>query len=90
MQELHAILSGRVQMVMMRDFVQRKARGLKLTGWVTNLPDRTVQVVAQGDRARVEKLLKKLHRGPLLARVDKVVAEWRESKEKFTTFDIWY
>ena len=77
-------------MVMFRDFVQRKARGLKLTGWVTNLPDKTVQVVAQGERARVEKLLKKLHRGSLLARVDKVVAEWREPKEKFTTFDIWY
>ena len=90
MHELHAIVSGRVQMVMMRDFVQRKARGLKLTGWVTNLPDKTVQVMAQGDRVRLEQLLLKLRQGPLLARVDKVVAEWRPVGEKFTTFDIWY
>ena len=90
MHELHAIVSGRVQMVMMRDFVQRKARGLKLTGWVKNLPDGTVEVVAQGERPLLEKLLKKIHRGSWLAKVDSVVSEWREVGEKFTTFDIWY
>lgn len=77
-------------MVMMRDFVQRKARALKVAGYVTNLPDKTVQVVAQGDKPRLEKLLKKLHRGSLLSKVDKVVVEWRPVGEKFTTFDIWH
>ena len=44
MQErLEVIVSGRVQMVMFRDFVQRKASSLKLVGEVQNLPDGTVR-----------------------------------------------
>ena len=41
MEQLRATVSGRVQLVMFRDFVQRKASGLKLTGEVQNLPDGT-------------------------------------------------
>lgn len=88
MQELHAIISGRVQLVMMRDFVQRKARWLGLTGWVKNLPNGTVEVVAQGERDKLERLLKKLHRGSMLSRVDSVVPEWRNCGTVHTSFQI--
>lgn len=89
-QRLSAIVSGRVQMVMYRDFAQRMAWVNKLTGEVENLPDGTVRVVAEGDRVRLERFLKKLHGGPLLARVDAVAHEWGEATGEFSSFRIIY
>ncbi|MEN9413472.1 MAG: hypothetical protein RLZZ342_559 [Candidatus Parcubacteria bacterium] len=90
MEELHAIVSGRVQMVMFRDFVTRKARRLGIGGWVRNIPDGTVELVAQGERPALERLLSKLHRGPLLARVDAVSPEFRPAGEPLGRFEIRY
>ena len=90
MQELHAIVSGRVQMVMMRDFVCRKAQSLGLVGYVKNLADGTVEVVAQGQDGELRELEKSLHKGSLLARVDTVNASWREPSRQYTSFSIDY
>ena len=87
---LHAVVSGRVQLVMYRDFVQRKAAGLNITGEVKNLGNGTVEVVAEGDRKNLEELIVKLQRGPILARVDSVEVEWREPKGAFEGFSIRY
>jgi len=88
MQEIHCIVKGRVQMVMFRDFAQRKARGLRLAGTVRNLDDGTVMVVAQGNKPELDALVEKLHKGPLLARVDDVRVEWREPTQSFGGFKI--
>lgn len=88
--ELHAIIHGRVQLVLFRDFVQRKARALGIKGFVQNRPDGTVEVVAQGDKENLEKLLEMLKRGPLLARVDSIKKEWRTPPEVFSSFNILY
>lgn len=85
MMELHAIVRGRVQLVMFRDFAQRKARGLVLTGYVKNLTDGSVEVVAQGERAALETFIAKLRRGSILSRVEKVDVEWCASPSR--TFD---
>ena len=90
MEELHATVSGRVQMVMMRDFVQRSAKKLDLTGYVKNLPDGTVEVVAQGERGTLEKLLEQLHKGSVLSRIDSVVPEWRQPSAQYKGFIIDY
>lgn len=88
--ELRAIAHGRVQLVMFRDFAQRTARKLKINGSVHNLPDGTVEVVAQGERGTLEKLLEALRRGSLLARVDRVESEWRTLTQEFKDFHIVY
>lgn len=90
MERLEAIVSGRVQMVMYRDFTQRKASGLRLTGWVKNLPDGTVKVVAEGPRAKLEQLLGKLHHGPILAHVAYVHPLWLPATGEFSRFVISY
>ena len=88
MKEIHCRVHGRVQMVMFRDFVQRKARRLALVGYVRNMPDSTVEVVAQGFPDNLEKLVAYLHRGSLLAHVTKVDIEWHEPKNQYDSFDI--
>lgn len=88
--EFHAIVSGKVQMVMYRDFAQRHAKKHHITGTVRNLPDKTVEVVAQGEEEDLEAYIKKLHRGSWLAKVKDVAVEWRELSAPTKSFTIVY
>jgi len=88
--EFRAIVSGRVQMVMYRDFAQRKARGLRIAGTVKNLPDKTVEVVAQGEEKDLEAYIKKLNQGSILSHVERVSVEWKEPSAAFEGFNIIY
>jgi len=54
--QAHIIFSGRVQGVGFRFTVQRYALELKLTGWVKNLPDGTVETLVEGAEEQVERL----------------------------------
>lgn len=89
-ERLHALVSGRVQMVMFRDFTQRKATGLRLTGQVRNLPDGTVEVIAEGPRENLERLIEKLHRGSFLSHVETVAITWQQATGEFEKFSIAY
>lgn len=88
MHEIHAIVSGRVQMVMFRDFATRKARKLRLTGFVQNLADGTVEVLAQGGRDALERYIAYLNKGSVLSRVDKVAVDWRIPDKSFDAFTL--
>lgn len=90
MNELRAIVRGRVQLVMFRDFTKRRANKLGLVGYVANLPDKTVEVVAQGEQQQLESLLVELRKGSILSRVSDISVEWRESGERYSDFFIAY
>lgn len=77
-------------MVMFRDFAQRKARSLEIFGWVKNLADGTVEVVAQGTPDQLKHFIEKLHEGSVLSRVDSVAVEWRSPSGQFDDFTIVY
>lgn len=84
----HAFISGRVQGVFFRDFTRRWAQTLGLTGWVRNVFDGRVEVVAEGEEEKLNLLLEKLKEGPPLARVEKVDVTWEEYKAEFDDFKI--
>ncbi len=88
--ELYARVNGRVQLVMYRDFVKRNARALGLVGYVKNLPDGSVEVVAQGKEESLLKLIERMHHGSLLSHVDDIAIEWNETSIQFAGFDIVY
>jgi len=85
---LHVLLEGRVQGVGFRYFVQDKALGLQLTGWVRNRWDGSVEVVAEGERSQLESLLTALRRGPRGALVSGLKPEWLPASEEFKGFHI--
>ena len=89
-EEIYCRVDGRVQMVMFRDFAQRKARGLDLVGFVKNLPDGTVEVVAQGIPDALKKYIEHLHEGSILSRVESVAVDWRAPSGQFDDFVIAY
>ncbi len=65
-------VTGIVQGVFFRAETRRAARELALNGFVRNLPDSSVEVVAEGAPTKVEKLIEWCRKGPDLARVDNV------------------
>lgn len=88
--ELHAIVRGYVQGVGFRYFVIHQAQSSGLRGYTRNMHSGNVEVVAQGTRPNLEKLLVALRRGPSAAEVDEVQATWREPTEHFNGFHIRY
>jgi acylphosphatase len=64
------LVSGRVQGVGFRYFVQDAAQGEGLTGWVRNDAGGAVEIEAQGTQAAMERFLAEVRQGPSLSRVD--------------------
>jgi acylphosphatase len=65
-------IKGRVQGVFFRDSTRRVAHTLGITGYAINLDDGSVEVLACGERAAIDKLAAWLQEGPQMARVDEV------------------
>jgi acylphosphatase len=85
-----ATVSGRVHGVFFRAYVENRAGELNLTGYVRNMSDGRVEVRAEGERPRLEKLVHYLEAGSPAARVDKVVTRWAQYRGLFKDFRIRY
>lgn len=88
MEKAHIKVSGLVQGVFFRIYTQKKAQELEITGWVRNMPDGTVKIEAQGEKERLEALVKWCYKGSPSAKVDKVEVMLSEDLENFTGFAI--
>ncbi|MBS3786719.1 acylphosphatase [Candidatus Bipolaricaulota bacterium] len=86
----HMEITGRVQGVGFRNSTRRKARQLGLTGWVKNLADGSVEVLAEGNKEDLEDLISWANSGPRLANVNKVEVDRREPTNEFDNFSIRY
>jgi acylphosphatase len=79
---------GRVQGVGFRYFVRLQATRLGLSGWVSNEPDGSVRVVAEGPAPALEALLRSISDGPSDARVDDVTVEWGDATGQLQGFSV--
>ena len=84
----HAIVYGMVQGVNYRYFVQRHAESTGLAGYVRNLEDGNVEVVAEGEKEKLQQLIARLKVGPRAAHVERVDVEWVGYSGKYRGFDI--
>jgi acylphosphatase len=85
---IHAFVSGRVQGVFFRSFVRSQANLKNLTGWVRNLPDGRVEIVAEGDSDRIDDFLELVRAGPTGARVESFDVQSEKPVHKFQEFSI--
>lgn len=85
--ELRAIVKGRVHHIGFRATARDCAEQLKLTGFVRNLPDGSVEICAQGERPVLEQLLKKLRQefGSYIQDID---CEFHPSSQTYSDFKI--
>ena len=82
------MVSGRVQGVFYRDFAIREAEKLGINGYVKNLGDGNVEIVAEGDDKRMEKFIAACRKGPLMAFVKGAEVKEETPTGEFEGFDI--
>lgn len=90
MQEVFIKIYGKVQGVFFRDEAKRLALSLDLNGWIKNIDDGTVEILAQGKAENLNKLKNWTEQGPNLAQVEKIECKYREIKNKLDNFKILY
>ena len=86
--ELSIKITGEVQNVGFRYQANTLAQELNLKGYVRNAEDGSVEIVAQGEKKNLQKLLSWARLGPRFARVEKLSFNWRKPNEKFSDFAI--
>ncbi len=79
---------GFVQGVGFRQFVKKKAVSLGLTGWVKNLSDGRVELLVQGQKENIQKLIKLAEKGPFFAEVKSVQVEWEKASQSYKSFEV--
>jgi acylphosphatase len=85
----HIWVRGRVQNVGFRAHVEYSARQMSgLTGWVRNVGYDTVEAIAEGERANVERFIQMMKDGPRGSRVDESKVEWEKPIGEFDRFGV--
>jgi len=82
------LITGIVQGVFFRREVTRLAERLGVTGWVRNLPDGSVEVLAEGEKQELDELVQFCRIGPSGAKVKNVEVIWSDFKNEFRSFRI--
>jgi len=82
------IVSGRVQGVFFRVYAKQKAEKLKLIGWIRNVPNGQVEIVAEGEEKDLKDLIKQCYNGPSGAKIEEVTVEWGNYKGEFNEFKV--
>jgi len=85
---VHLTIEGQVQGVFFRYSAVEEAVRLRLRGWVRNCPDASVEVVAEGQRKKIEHLISWCHHGPPGAHVHNVRIQWENYNGEFENFHI--
>lgn len=83
---LHIYISGKVQGVWFRACAQQEAIDGNITGWIRNLRDSRVEIVAEGEEAQLLALAQWCKIGSDQAEVSDVTAEWEDPTFEFTAF----
>ena len=85
---MHARIRGVVQGVSYRASAAARARELGLSGWVRNRNEGSVELIAEGERRELERLIAWCEVGPTFAKVDSVRVEWSSATGEFASFEV--
>ena len=88
LKQMQVRLKGMVQGVGFRYYVEQKAFPLGLTGYVRNLNDGRVEVIAEGSELVLKRFLELVKQGPSFSHVAEAEVEWRDASGKYHTFEI--
>tara|TARA_B100000953_G_scaffold268909_1_gene238378 strand:- start:1409 stop:1678 length:270 start_codon:yes stop_codon:yes gene_type:complete len=88
MNAIHVSIYGQVQGVGFRSWIKEKADKLKVSGWVRNASDGSVELFLQGDESSVNQLLSLAWEGPNQADVEDVLTQESEEDDLIRVFDI--
>ncbi len=84
------LVFGIVQGVFFRANTVDMGRRLGLSGFARNLPNGSVEIIAEGEKKSLEELVEWCSHGPSSAQVSKIEHKWEENKDEFSGFTIRY
>ena len=88
---LYALVHGKVQGVYYRSFAAHAAKSLSVKGYVRNISHTgDVEVIAEGERSKIEEMLQQLREGPPEAVVNSIDVTWSVYTGQFANFDVRY
>ena len=87
-ERIHMWVTGRVQGVGCRAYVQSNALPMGVTGWVRNVGYDTVETVFEGSAEQVARFLAMVKRGPTGSRVDEAREERGAATGEFNSFGV--
>lgn len=90
MKRVHIFVYGRVQGIFFRYNTNKVANKLGLKGFVRNLDDGGVEVIAEGNKNNLKELIEFCKKGPLGARVKDIKINFEKAKNEFSGFEVRY
>lgn len=87
LETLRVLVRGQVQGVGYRASAVRQAHLQRVTGWVRNNADGTVEAIVQGNPDQVDRMLEWMRHGPPAARVTELETETDLTKRRFERFE---
>lgn len=88
MKRARIIITGLVTGVGFRSYTRNYAKEIGLKGYVKNLRDGTIEVVAEGYDKQFQTFLQLLRKGPLGAKVKNIDVDWQEPRNEFEGFEV--
>ncbi len=88
--QLYVVFIGNVQDVFFRQHVKEFAEELKITGYVKNLKDGSVEVLAIGEKEILEKFIKAIEKKPGHGSIDSIEENFTKNELSFDCFEIRY
>ena len=88
LQAIHLLIEGHVQGVAFRYFVQQCASDFSIYGWVRNLTDGRVEILAEGTKHELEDFLIIIEKGPSSSKVTNTICNWIEGTGDYQDFNI--
>jgi len=90
LKQIHIFVTGRVQGVFFRQSTRVMAIKNNVNGWVRNLDDGRVEIVAKGEESNVNTLANWCKTGPANSRVDEFELSEENSTGEFENFEVRY
>jgi len=90
MKRFHIIVHGKVQGVFFRDNIQKKASESNLKGYVKNLPDGTVEIIAEGNEDIIKQLITFCNKNPGYSNVTDIEIKESKPTNEFNKFEVRY
>lgn len=90
MEQIHCTISGRVQGVYLRSYIKECADARGVLGFVRNVPNGTVEIVAEGSSEVLTAFLSDVRRGSSLSQIETVDAVWGHATKSYDHFSVAY
>lgn len=82
----HSFVKGTMRDGGFSEVVQRTAQHMGINGRVKHLPDRRVEIIAEGEKPILEKFLEELRYGEVAAQITDIQTTWKAATGEFSGF----